>query len=190
MAAAGNHDGSISSEAMKGIHPDHHVMNQRNQSIHPDFFNMALKDHTMRSSGKGDIGEMALENSEKNIRAPGRSVSGHLGASWGQALRSLFLADVGSLYLESPGVLAKVIFRIFDIVWCAAFLLELFVRMLADGGHFLNSRNPEPPGEQSSAKLKDVDETDESSVSSCCCCMHNPDCMKTHEDAKVHVEPH
>ena len=64
------------------------------------------------------------------------------------------------------------------------------MRMLADGGHFLNSRNPEPPGEQSSAKLKDVDETDESSVSSCCCCMHNPDCMKTHEDAKVHVEPH
>jgi len=108
----------------------------------------------MRSSGKGDIGEMALENSEKNIRAPGRSVSGHLGASWGQALRSLFLADVGSLYLESPGVFAKVIFRIFDIFWCAAFLLELFVRMLADGGHFLNSRNPEPPGEQSSAKLK------------------------------------
>jgi len=36
-----------------------------------------------------------------------------------------------------------VIFRIFDIFWCAAFLLELFVRMLADGGHFLNSRNPE-----------------------------------------------
>lgn len=36
-----------------------------------------------------------------------------------------------------------VIFRIFDIFWCAAFLLELFVRMLADGRHFLNSRNPE-----------------------------------------------
>ena len=57
---------------------------------------------------------------------------------------------------QSFRALAKVIFRIFDIFWCAAFLLELFVRMLADGRHFLNSRNPEPPGEQSSAKLKDV----------------------------------
>ena len=83
MAAAGNHDGSISSEAMKGIHPDHHVMNQRNQSIHPDFFNMALKDHTMRSSGKGDIGEMALENSEKTselLAEVFRGILGHPGA--------------------------------------------------------------------------------------------------------------
>lgn len=141
---------------MKGIHPDHHVMNQ---SIHPDFFltcehsRITLCDLVVKAT----LLKWHSRIQKKNIRATGRSVSGHLEASWGQALRSLFLADVGSLYLESTGVLAKVIFRIFDIFWCAAFLLELFVRMLADGRHFLNSHNPEPPGEQSSAKLKDVD---------------------------------
>jgi len=36
-----------------------------------------------------------------------------------------------------------VVFRIFDIFWCAAFLVELALRIIADGSHFLNSKNPE-----------------------------------------------
>lgn len=37
----------------------------------------------------------------------------------------------------------NVVFRIFDIVWCAAFLLELTLRFVADGFHFLSVLNPE-----------------------------------------------
>jgi len=39
--------------------------------------------------------------------------------------------------------IAQVVFRIFDIFWCAAFLAELALRIIADGPHFLNSKNPE-----------------------------------------------
>ena len=37
----------------------------------------------------------------------------------------------------------QVVFRIFDIFWCAAFLLELGLRIIADGSLFLNRKNPE-----------------------------------------------
>lgn len=40
----------------------------------------------------------------------------------------------------------QVVFQVFDIFWCAAFLLELALRVIADGSHFLDTRNPEPLG--------------------------------------------
>eukprot|EP00438_Fugacium_kawagutii_P028204 Skav200373 [mRNA] locus=scaffold2518:302687:303079:- [translate_table: standard] len=40
----------------------------------------------------------------------------------------------------------QVVFRVFDIFWCASFLLELALRVIADGSHFLDTRNPESLG--------------------------------------------
>ena len=37
----------------------------------------------------------------------------------------------------------EVIFRIFDITWCVAFVLELVLRIFADGKMFFSIRNPE-----------------------------------------------
>eukprot|EP00434_Breviolum_minutum_P031402 symbB.v1.2.027771.t1/scaffold2874.1/size68342/3 len=45
--------------------------------------------------------------------------------------------------MQNVGEDPHVVFRIFDIFWCAAFLAELALRIIADGPHFLNSKNPE-----------------------------------------------
>ena len=42
-----------------------------------------------------------------------------------------------------------VVFRVFDIMWCVVFVLELGVRILAEGWHFVSWYNPEPLGSAS-----------------------------------------
>ena len=37
----------------------------------------------------------------------------------------------------------EVVFRIFDITWCVAFVVELFLRIFADGKMFFSTSNPE-----------------------------------------------
>lgn len=61
-----------------------------------------------------------------------------------QVLPVLLLVGIdGHLRYIPISDIAQVVFRIFDIFWCAAFLAELALRIIADGPHFLNSKNPE-----------------------------------------------